>query len=117
MPLSRRVPKFGFHSPFRVEYEEVNVGRLEILAAAKKVPDGRVTPKVLHELGVVSRKSNPVKILGMGDLKTKLEVHAHAFSKSAIQKIEATGGKVVVLGGATSPRGSSSGVTSESKVP
>jgi len=97
MPLSRRIPKFGFHSPFRVSFQEVNVGRLETLAVDKKVADRTVTPQVLYDLGVVSRKSQPVKILGDGELKAELEVHAHAFSKVAIQKIEAAGGKVEIL--------------------
>ncbi len=98
MPLNRRVPKFGFHSPFWIAYQEVNVSRLETLAVATKFRDGRVTPQMLHDLGVVSKKSWPVKILGDGDLKTKLEVAAHAFTKSAIQKIEAAGGNVEIIG-------------------
>ena len=98
MPLSRRVPKFGFHNPFRLSYQEVNVGRLETLSAEGKVSDGKVTPQALYDLGVVSKKSQPIKILGDGDLKSKLEVHAHAFSKSAVQKIEAAGGKAEVVG-------------------
>jgi len=98
MPLSRRVPKFGFHNPFRLSYQEVNVGRLETLSAEGKVSDGKFTPQALYDLGVVSKKSQPIKILGDGDLKSKLEVHAHAFSKSAVQKIEAAGGKAEVVG-------------------
>ena len=98
MPLSRGVPKFGFRSPNRIAYQEVNVSRLETLAVATKFRDGRVTPQMLHDLGVVSKKSWPVKILGDGDLKTKLEVAAHAFTKSAIQKIEAAGGNVEIIG-------------------
>ena len=102
MPLSRRVPKFGFHSPFRLAYQGVNVSRLEALAVANKIKDGRVTPQMLHDLGIVSKKLQPVKILGDGDLKTKLEVTAHAFTKSAIQKIEGAGGKVEILSRAKS---------------
>lgn len=97
MPLSRRVPKFGFRSPFRIAYQEVNVSRLETLAVADKFKDGKVTPQLLHDLGIVSKKSQPVKILGDGEFKTKLEVTAHAFTKSAIQKIEGAGGKVEIL--------------------
>jgi large subunit ribosomal protein L15 len=97
MPLVRRVPKFGFHNPMRVEYEVVNVERLDKLAADGKLAEGKVDPAMLHAMGVVSKKSLPVKILGNGELKAKLEVHAHAFSKSALQKIEAVGGKAQVI--------------------
>lgn len=93
MPLVRRVPKFGFHNPTRVEYEIVNVDVLEKLAAAGKLSDGKVNPQVLYTVGAVSKKFFPVKILGNGELKAKLEIHSHAFSASAIQKIEAVGGK------------------------
>jgi large subunit ribosomal protein L15 len=97
MPLVRRIPKFGFHSPFRVEYQIVNVATLDSLAGGGKLSGGKVTPEVLYSIGAVSKKSAPVKILGDGELKTKLEVSAHAFSASAIKKIEGAGGKVVTL--------------------
>ena len=58
--------------------------------------DSKVTPEVLYAAGVVSKKSAPVKILGDGEIKVKLEVSAHAFSKSAVQKIEAAGAKVEI---------------------
>jgi large subunit ribosomal protein L15 len=93
MPLVRRVPKFGFTNIFRVEFQKVNVERLEALAASGKFKDGVVTPELLYSLGVVSKKSDLVKILGNGELKSKLNITAHAFSKSAIEKIEAVGGK------------------------
>jgi large subunit ribosomal protein L15 len=97
MPLVRRVPKRGFTSPFRVEYQVVNVNTLEKLMADGKVPDGVVTPEVLLKLGVVKRASVPVKILGNGDLKAKLTISANAFSKSAIEKIEKAGGKTQTI--------------------
>jgi large subunit ribosomal protein L15 len=97
MPLVRRIPKFGFHSPFKKQFQIVNVATLEELAAAGKIAGGKVTPEVLYSVGAVSKKSVPVKILGDGDLKTKLEVNAHAFSKTAAQKIESAGGKVVMV--------------------
>ncbi len=97
MPLVRRVPKFGFHSPFRVAYQAVNVSTLERLSAAGKISAGKVDPVLLHTLGAISRKSSPVKILGDGELKAALEVSAHAFSKSAAQKIEAAGGKAITI--------------------
>jgi len=97
MPLTRRVPKFGFKSRNRVEAQEVNVESLERLVSGKKLSGGIVTPEVLFQSGVISKKDWPVKILGNGELKSKLEVTAHAFSKSAIAKIEAVGGKATVL--------------------
>jgi len=97
MPLIRRVPKFGFTSPFRVEYQVVNVATLEKLLAGGKLAKGTITPAILYAAGAVSKKSVPVKILGEGELKSKLEINAHAFSKSAIEKIEAAGGKAITI--------------------
>lgn len=97
MPLVRRIPKRGFHSPFRVEYQVVNVQSLEKLASEGKIPNGVVTPEVLTKLGLVKKLTEPVKVLGNGDLKSKLDVTAHAFSKSAVQKIETAGGKVQTI--------------------
>lgn len=93
MPLSRRIPKFGFTNPFRVEYQGVNVVTLEKLSTDGKLSDGTITRDILYRLGVISKKNMPVKILGTGDLKAKLDITADAFSKSAVQKIEAVGGK------------------------
>jgi large subunit ribosomal protein L15 len=94
MPLVRRIPKRGFHSPFKVVYQVVNVGTLEKLAADGKVGSAAVTPEVLAKHGAVRKVTGLVKVLGTGELKAKLEVSAHAFSKSAVQKIEAAGGTV-----------------------
>ncbi len=102
MPLIRRVPKFGFKSPFRIEYQIVNVSTLEKLFAGGKLANGTVTPEVLYTVGAVSKKSAPVKILGEGDLKSKLEISAHAFSKSAVEKIEGAGGKAITISSAKS---------------
>jgi len=96
MPLSRRVPKFGFKSRNRINVQGVNVESLERLVTEKK-HSGVVTPEVMYRTGLISKKNDPVKILGNGELKSKLEVTAHAFSKSAIAKIEAAGGKATVL--------------------
>ena len=97
MPLTRRVPKFGFKSRNRVEAQEVNVESLERLVSGKKLTGGIVNPEVLFQVGAISKKGVPVKILGNGELKSKLEVTAHAFSKSAVAKIEAAGGRATVL--------------------
>ncbi len=97
MPLVRRIPKRGFHSPFRTEFQIVNIQLLEKLVADGKVNGGIITPEILAKLGVVKKTAGPVKVLGTGDLKAKLDISAHAFSKSAIQKIETVGGKAKTI--------------------
>ncbi len=97
MPLARRVPKFGFHSPFKVQYQIVNVSTLQKMADGGKLADGKVTPEILYSTGAVSKKSAPVKILGDGELKAALQITAHAFSESASRKIEAAGGKAITV--------------------
>jgi len=97
MPLVRRVPKFGFHSPFRVEYQVVNVGDLAKALEAGKLKGAGVNPESLLASGLVSKKRQPVKILGNGELKTAVEISAHAFSGAATKKIEAAGGKITVI--------------------
>ena len=89
MPLFRRVPKFGFNNINRKEYRGINVSTLQKLAEDKKVET--VNQEILIENGLAS-KNDLIKILGMGELKAKLEVSAHAFTKSAIEAIEAQGG-------------------------
>jgi large subunit ribosomal protein L15 len=96
MPLMRRVPKFGFHNPFRVEYQTVNLARLQELAEAGKLGEGQVSPESLFELGVISKRNQPVKILGNGDISTKLAVTAHKISAAARTKIEQAGGTVTL---------------------
>ena len=90
MPLHRRIPKRGFKNIFREEYAVVNLDRLAELGA------NEITPEVLKKAGVVHGKK-PVKILGNGELKSALTVHAHKFSKSAQEKITKAGGKFEVL--------------------
>jgi large subunit ribosomal protein L15 len=97
MPLVRRLPKRGFHSPFRVEYQVVNVETLQKLSTDGKVTGGVVTPEILVKLGVVKGSAIPVKVLGTGEITVKLEVAAHAFSKSAVTKIETAGGKAQTI--------------------
>ena len=89
MPLQRRVPKFGFKNINRKEYKGVNVSTIQELADTRKITD--ITLEILIDAGLV-RKNALVKILGNGELKSKLTVKAHAFSKSAIVAIEAQGG-------------------------
>ncbi|MBI5463557.1 MAG: 50S ribosomal protein L15 [Ignavibacteriales bacterium] len=96
MPLTRRVPKFGFKSRNAVDMQVVNVSTLEELAQKNRLA-GTVTPASLFVAGAISKKHEPVKILGDGKLTSKLEISAHAFSKSAVTKIEAAGGTATVL--------------------
>ncbi|MCG6921367.1 MAG: 50S ribosomal protein L15 [Acidobacteriota bacterium] len=93
MPLHRRVPKRGFtNSPFRKEFAEVNLGRLEVFEEGTIV-----TPEVLVKWGIVKKVRDGVKILGKGDLTKALTVHAHRFSARAKERIAGVGGKAEVL--------------------
>jgi large subunit ribosomal protein L15 len=93
MPLHRRVPKRGFHNPFRIEYAVVNLDTLsEVFEAGSAV-----TPDVLRERGLVRLANAPIKVLGRGDVKKALTVRAHKFSGSAAQKIAAAGGAAEVI--------------------
>jgi large subunit ribosomal protein L15 len=92
MPLQRRIPKRGFNSPFRVEYQVVNIGNLQKLVDDKKVEDGIINAVSLYKNGLISKANAPFKILGNGELKSKLNVEAHKFSASAKEKIESVGG-------------------------
>ena len=91
MPLHRRLPKRGFTNIFRTEYTVLNLHRLEEMGEAE------LTHERLHQLGFLKRRNELIKILGTGELTTAITVHAHKFSKSAQQKIEAAGGKAVLI--------------------
>jgi large subunit ribosomal protein L15 len=92
MPLQRRLPKRGFHNPFRVEFSVVNLAQLDALPAGSEV-----TPDKLAEHGLVHGRRRPVKILGEGSLSKALNVKAHGFSTTAKEKIEAAGGKAELI--------------------
>jgi len=93
MPLHRRVPKRGFHNPFRIEYAVVNLDTLaEVFEAGSSV-----TPELLRERGLVRDAKAPVKVLGRGDVSKALTVRAHKFSGSAAEKIAKAGGTAEVL--------------------
>ena len=93
MPLHRRVPKRGFHNPFRVEYAVVNLDTLaEVFEAGSSV-----TPELLRERGLVRQAHAPVKVLGRGEISKQLTVHAHKFSGSAAEKIAAAGGAAELI--------------------
>ena len=94
MPLQRRVPKFGFKNINRVEYKAINVGMLQSLAERDNLT--MIDRDVLINAGLLN-KNALLKILGEGPLTLKLEVKANAFSKKAIEAIQAAGGTVVVL--------------------
>ncbi|HPT21196.1 MAG TPA: 50S ribosomal protein L15 [Bacteroidales bacterium] len=94
MPIQRRLPKYGFKNVNRVEFKGINIGTLQTLAEANNLE--KIDIETLVIAGFVS-KNDLVKILGKGTLERKLEVHAHAFSKSAIEAIEAKKGTAVKL--------------------
>ncbi len=96
MPLIRRVPKRGFISKFKKEYQLVNLQSLN-----KCKDKTTVTPKELKALGLIHKLHVPVKILAQGELKKSITVKAHKFSKTAIKAIEDLGGKVEILSLAT----------------
>ncbi len=91
MPLQRTSPKFGFNNLNRLEYKGINVSTLQALTEKANTTD--ISVNTLIDNGLVAKKDK-VKILGNGDLKAVLNVKAHAFSKTAIEKIEALGGTV-----------------------
>ncbi|MBR3743645.1 MAG: 50S ribosomal protein L15 [Bacteroidales bacterium] len=94
MPIQRRLPKYGFKNPTRVEFAVVNVSALQALS--EKIGSATITIDDMVVAGLV-RPTDLVKVLGNGDLTAKLDVTAHAFSKSAIAKIEAKEGTTTVL--------------------
>ncbi len=95
LPLVRRLPNIrGFTNIWRTEYTPINVDQLEEIFAAGST----ISPGTLAMVGLIKRPDELVKVLGRGDLKTRLTVRAHAFSKSARQKIEAAGGTAEIIG-------------------
>jgi len=94
MPIQRRLPKFGFKNPTRVEYKAVNVAALQALAEALNASE--ICNDDLVKAGLAS-KNDLIKVLGNGELTAALTVTANAFSKSAVSKIEAAGGKTIVI--------------------
>ncbi len=94
MPLQRRIPKFGFTNIFKKEYQVVNVDSLQKLFDAKKIKEGVVNPAALKAAGLISDLKTPVKLLGNGEIKAKLQIEVNAFSQSAKEKIETSGGTI-----------------------
>lgn len=94
MPLQRRIPKFGFKNPNRIEYKAINLDTIQGLADASK--EKAITVELLVANGLVG-KNDLVKVLGRGDLTAKVDVSAHKFSGTASESIEKAGGKVVIV--------------------
>ena len=92
MPLHRRIPKRGFHNPFQVKFSVINLEELNVFPAGETV-----TPELLRAHGFIRRATDPIKVLGDGELKIKLTVHAHAFSAVAKDKITKAGGTFEVV--------------------
>ncbi len=94
MPLIRRLPKHGFINPFRTEYAIVNLKSLAEVETTEAI-----TPEFLVKEGLIRRKGQLVKILGLGEITRPLVIQAHKFSKSAETKIQAAGGRAEVIRG------------------
>ena len=92
MPLHRRLPKRGFTNIFKKHYALVNLGDLE-----KFGPGEKITPELLLQRGLIRKLRDGLKVLGDGELKAPLEIAAHHFSKSALEKIQKAGGKAEVI--------------------
>ena len=91
MPLARRLPMRGFHNLFKKDFQIVNINRIEALGLKE------VNAQILKDNGLIRSALKPVKILGNGDMKSKIDITATVFSKSAKEKIEKAGGTATVL--------------------
>ena len=91
-PMHRKLPKRGFFNRFSKEFQIINLKDLERIKEIKKID-----PVVLFENGLIRKKAVPVKVLGVGEMNWEVEISAHAFSKSAQDKIEAANGRISVL--------------------
>ena len=92
MPLHRRLPKRGFTNIFRKHFNVVNLKDLENFT-----PEDKITPELLSARGLVKQPGLGLKVLGAGELKAPLQISAHVFSKSALEKIQKAGGKAEVM--------------------
>jgi large subunit ribosomal protein L15 len=96
MPLHRRLPKFGFFNRFRVEYQVINVSRLQELVTNNQLTGNTVNLEILYSIGAVSNSRLPIKILGNGEITSALNIEAAKLTASAKQKIESAGGTVTI---------------------
>jgi large subunit ribosomal protein L15 len=101
MPLHRRLPKRGFTNIFRTEYTVVNLDRIAEHIEGLKVAE--IALDDYKKLGLAANKKALIKVLGSGELTSAVTIHAHKFSKSAVEKIEKAGGKAVIAGGPVVP--------------
>jgi large subunit ribosomal protein L15 len=92
MPLHRRLPKRGFTNIFRVEYTVLGLDRIS------ELNETELTPEKLLSLGLLKKRNGLIKVLANGEITSAVTVHAHKFSKVAAQKIEAAGGKAIIIG-------------------
>ena len=97
MPMNRRLPKFGFRNRFRVEYQTVNIGRIQELIDARNISTD-INASVLYENGVLRKRTMPFKVLGNGELNVAINITADGVTGSAKEQIEKLGGKVVING-------------------
>ena len=96
MPLQRRIPKFGFTNIFKETYQVINLNALQRIADENKI-DKVLNIEELKSLGLISSIKKPVKILGKGELKAKINLEVNAISKSAKEKIESAGGSIKLI--------------------
>ena len=100
MPIYRRLPKRGFNNPFPTDFNVVSLGRLQQAVDAKKLdPKATVDAAALKAAGVISKIKDGVRVLADGDIKAKLTLEVAGASKSAVEKLEKTGGKITILSG------------------
>ena len=100
MPIYRRLPKRGFKNPSRVDFAEVNIGRLQAAIEAGRIDaDKPIDAEALIASGLVRRSMAGIRLLGQGELKASVTIEVTGASKGAIAAVEQAGGKVVVLGG------------------
>jgi large subunit ribosomal protein L15 len=98
MPMHRRLPKRGFNNVFRVEYAEINLDRLQDAIDAKTIDAGSViNAESLVKAGALRRAKGGVRLLGRGELKSKINIEVHGATKSAIEAVEKAGGSVKIL--------------------
>ena len=94
MPLQRRIPKFGFTNIFKVYNQVINISDIQKAIDEKKISGSEITLEMLYRAGLISSLKKPVKVLGNGEIKSKIKIDANAFSESAKEKIEAVGGSI-----------------------
>jgi len=94
MPLQRRIPKVGFTNIFKVYSQVLNIGDIQQAIDAKKLAGDSISLEMLYKAGLISSLRKPVKILGNGEIKSKVKIDAHAYSNSAKEKVEAVGGSI-----------------------